>query len=137
MASDEPQPGVFTEARMFGYDFTAVFDDNGRVAYAFLCYQEDIITDVWLYNVLPAPDKVGLDAPPHLNGKAHIKPDTFPRIQAASEVEFRWNTPGDIKTLYVDVYLRGELHARLKPDEQPGWCRLATEDTDLARVLTL
>jgi len=130
-----PEHGVFTEAKMFTHDFTAIFDDNGRVAYAFLCYADEIITDVWLYNVLPAPEEVGLDHPPHLNGRPWVSEQQFPRIEKASDVEFKWMTPGDITTLYVDIYLRGELHARLKPNEQPGWCKLATGDTDLARVL--
>jgi hypothetical protein len=136
MHNTQPNPGVFVDSKMFGYDFTAVFDDNGKVAYAFLCYGQEIITDVWLYNVAPAPEMPGNDTPPLLNAREFIVATPYPRIERAEDVEFRFMTPGEIQTLYVDVYLRGKLHARLKPNEQPGWCCLAIKDTDIARVMS-
>jgi hypothetical protein len=135
--SDEENtsPGVYAEAQMFGQDFTAVFDDNGKVAYAFLLYQGEIITDVWLYNVAPTPEEFGLDQPPHLNPKGYARDEAYPRIEREDQVEFRFITPGEIRTLYVELHLRGEFFAKLVPDQVPGWSKWAAQDGDLALVL--
>jgi hypothetical protein len=135
MSAANPTPGVFVEAKMFGQDFSAVFDDNGKVAYAFLLYQEQIVTDVWLYNVAPTPEEFGHDQPPHLNIKGYAKDETYPRIEREDEIEFRFITPNGLRSLCVELYLRGELFAKLVPDQVPGWSKMAAEDSDLARAL--
>jgi hypothetical protein len=118
MSAANPTPGVFVEAKMFGQDFSAVFDDNGKVAYAFLLYQE-----------------LGHDQPPHLNIKGYAKDETYPRIEREDEIEFRFITPNGLRSLCVELYLRGELFAKLVPDQVPGWSKMAAEDSDLARAL--
>jgi hypothetical protein len=39
-------------------DRAIVLEDDGRVAYAYLIIEGQMVGDVWLYNVSPAPDVV-------------------------------------------------------------------------------
>jgi hypothetical protein len=41
--------------------YSVIIEDDGRVAYAYLMKDENIIGDVWLYNQLDAPENTNWD----------------------------------------------------------------------------
>src|SRR4030095_4225145 len=55
--------GIRSMAHEILLDFTSpcgayrlTFEDDGKVAYAYLLWKDDIVGDVWLYNRCPTPD---------------------------------------------------------------------------------
>ena len=109
-----------------------VLEDDGRVAYAYLLDHEEVVGDVWLYNVAEPPDLVDWnDASqmPFLNPKSFCKAESGFRLTQQSAVECAWFPKG------VMVSINGVLIARLEVGAKPGWSRLATRSGPLAKPL--
>jgi hypothetical protein len=112
-----------------GFGLSVAFEDDGRVAYAYLIDSSDqIIADVWLYNRTPAPHAPewrDRQAAPYLNPVRYVRPEGQPRpARDASEVEFRWL--GDARRgATVEIFLRGLLIGRIWPGAKPGWAASA------------
>lgn len=119
-------------------DLELVFDDDGRVAYAYLCRGQDMIADVWLYNHGPAPRqpewKTGPEAMPFRNSEAFVGGAVFEPITQREEIEVKW-LPDGRGAVYAELFLRGKLHARLRTSDKPGECVLALKNGPVARVL--
>jgi hypothetical protein len=114
-----------------------VFDDDGRVAYAYLLKQDEIVSDVWLYNHCSAPkvpEWSDRSKAPFANPEEFAKNDRFRPVRAADDVALVW-VRNKRELAAVEVWVRGELHARLVSGVKPGWCRLALKDGPLAKVL--
>jgi hypothetical protein len=109
-----------------------VLEDDGRVAYAYLLEHGEIVGDVWLYNVGPAPEtdewKSGTDGP-FLNTRRFCSSEVVPRIREDSKVVCQWSDAG------VVVTIDGIVMARLAPGARPGWSRLAAHPGPLAKPL--
>lgn len=117
-------------------NYSVVFDDNGRVAYAYLLENEDIISDVWLYNVCPTPDQPEWQdrrKMPFANSKEYAATAMVQRAKNESEILFEWQTDGTIRT--CGIYLRGELLATLAAGHKPGHGAMAIKDGPLANAL--
>ncbi|MCC6335838.1 MAG: hypothetical protein IT380_17845 [Myxococcales bacterium] len=114
-----------------------VFDDDGRVAWAYLRTGDgDVIADVWLYNHGPAPreaDWTDRRQVPFLNPSSLARDLEQPPARHPKDVAVEWTLDGEL--LLADILLRGSLLARLSPGSQPGWSTLAKEDGPCARVL--
>jgi hypothetical protein len=109
-----------------------VLDDDGRVAYAYLLKDEEVVGDVWLYNVDEAPETPPWKDPsqmPFLNPKSYCRLESVPRLQADSEVHCRWYKQG------VEVSIDGIIVARLEEGAKPGWSRMAARPGPLAKPL--
>lgn len=115
--------------------FSAMFEDDGRVAYAYLCQMDDIVADVWLYNRGEPPTEPewrDRDKPPFANPKGFASPESFAPVADESEVTFYWSHSSGSNPLILSVCIRGELIANLTPTSKPGWCKLAIKDGPLA-----
>lgn len=115
-----------------------VFEDDGKVAYAYLLLGKSIVSDCWLYNVGEAPTLPEWPDPermPYANPKRFITSEPFPEVTDAKDVSVRWHeaTQG---TLQADLFVRGQLHAVLRPGAKPGWCRLSHIKSPIARPLS-
>jgi len=114
-----------------------VFDDDGRVAWAYLRAPDgEIIGDVWLYNRVEPPDEADFTDPsaaPFLNPAVLAKALDQPPAESPADVTVEWTLAEDVLT--ADVFLRGALLARPTPGSQPGWSTLARDNGPLARVL--
>lgn len=118
--------------------YAAVFEDDGKVAYAYLLDEGRITADVWLYNCGAAPAEPEWRDPsklPFANPRGFASDEQFAPIADESEVMFSWSSAQDGQ-LVLRVLLRGAYHARLVPGSKPGWCKLAAKDGPLARVLS-
>lgn len=108
-----------------------ILDDDGRVAYAYLFEREQIVGDVWLYNVGETPEAIdwsNRDDLPFRNPKPYSADLPTKRLR---EIEARcfWTKQG------ADITFDGVLFARLERGAMPGWSLNARVDGRLARVL--
>ena len=113
-----------------------VFDDDGRVAYAYLLVHDSVCADVWLYNRAAAPLEPPWADPaqegPYLNPATHAALPTFELPQEETDIRVIWRT-GSQGTRQAAILCRGTAIALLQPGEKPGWSRLATQDGPLAK----
>lgn len=119
--------------------YSAVFEDDGRVAYIYLLYDGNIINDVWIYNVGSTPKispwtKAGAK-PPFKNSKRFVVDGAFDRVQLAEEIEFRWRAARGDRFDCLEIWVRGVFHADITEKTKPGRCRLASIDGPLARAM--
>jgi hypothetical protein len=129
-------PGAFVQAHDPRSGFHAIFEDDGRVAYAYLLNPaKKIVSDVWLYNVGPAPESHAGErrGEPVRNLAKFASSDDFEPV-VDGEVSFEWTSRPEGEA-EVSVFLRGERFARLESTSKPGWSRLAKKDGPVARVL--
>jgi hypothetical protein len=109
-----------------------VLEDDGRVAYAYLLENEEIVGDVWLYNVHEAPEAIDWNdrsAMPFANPTRYCAEERLPRITERSAVSCAWSKLG------VDVAVDGIDVAHLECGSKPGWSKLAAEAGPLAKPL--
>jgi hypothetical protein len=115
---------------------SAVFEDNGRTAYAYLLQGGTPVADVWLYNHVPTPDEPewrDRRLAPFKNPAGYASATAFDPVARESDVAFVWSDSENSPE--VRVYLRGVLHARLVAGAKPGWSLLANADGPLAKML--
>jgi hypothetical protein len=115
-----------------------VFEDDGRVAFAYLVEGDKILADVWLYNHGRAPAKPewrDVSKAPFKNSSKFASRRSFRPVTDPKEVAIVWKWKDQQQLDLVEVYLRGKLHGVLIPSVKPGWSLLAVEDGPLAKVL--
>lgn len=117
--------------------YSVVFDDDGRVAYAYLLNSDGtIVADVWLYNRCETPSKPEW---PHRENMPFANPEAYSKDHTAhvnvsdiTDVHIEWDT-GD--SVGARVMIRNQLFAVLAEGTKPGWCCMAKKDGPLAKVL--
>jgi hypothetical protein len=118
--------------------YSVVFDDDGRVAYAYLLDQQgSIVGDVWLYNRCDTPLEPEWAEPselPFANPFEYVKGvKDFAPVNDASEVKVEWNlSPNGLSSR---IFIRGELFGVLIEGATPGWSVLAAKSGPLAKVM--
>ena len=116
--------------------FSIVFDDDGKVAYAYLLENGKIIGDVWLYNRGDTPDEpewTDRTKMPFANPREFVSDSSVEPAEDENDIDVEWKhehgqTEGS-------VFLRGMLLGKLRPGANPGWSALAIKDGPLAKVL--
>jgi hypothetical protein len=122
----------------FNQSYSLAIEEDGRVAYAYLMYEEDITGEIWLYNQISTPIKVNwenVDEMPFLNPEEYIKIN-IPPVVNEDEIRLQWvpnNNDNSVKE--VDIYIRQKLIAKLSPGSTPGWSTVVIKDGPLAKVL--
>ena len=101
--------------------YSAVFEDDGRVAYAYLLHENRIVSDVWLYNRIaapPEPEWRDRSKAPFANPQGFAASDPFPPVASEAEVVFAWSrgTEGDN---FASLYPR-ELSRSAGPRPKTG-----------------
>ncbi|MFD2873691.1 hypothetical protein ACFS5N_14490 [Mucilaginibacter ximonensis] len=121
----------------FDIHYSLLIKDDGRVAYAYLHEDEDVIGDVWLYNVQEAPqtsfwlpeDMPFLNPKEYLSKDAQIKP-----IAHQGEIRCEWTESKDDGLVEVGIYIRDRFIASVAAGSKPGWSVLVCKDGPLAYV---
>jgi hypothetical protein len=113
-----------------------IFEDNGRVAYAYwLAAGGGITGDVWLYNrceAPPEPEWVDRSKAPFANPRSYAKTDAgFELPRQASDVEVAWLAEGTRAAILIG----GRVVALLEAGARPGWSVATQKDGPLALVL--
>ena len=131
--------GRFTDEES-GYSL--VFDDDGRVAYAYLQDSDGrLVGDAWLYNRGISPTQPEWKNPenmPFMNPVDFVnqaRHDEFRLVESILDVRVDWSEVGE--KVKARVLIRNEPIAILLEGAKPGWCLLAGKDGPLARVLEL
>ncbi len=117
--------------------YEVVFEDDGRVAYAYLRHLGKFVSDVWLYNseATPAqPEWADRSKTPFMNPKGFVTDERPPIPSRPDDVTARWVYDGD-RLKAVEVYLNGRLWAKLAPGVMPGWSKGAARVGPLAQPL--
>ncbi|MES2275101.1 MAG: hypothetical protein V4592_03700 [Bacteroidota bacterium] len=117
--------------------YSVVIEDDGRVAYAYLYWGEDIIGDVWLYNQMPAPETTFWveEEMPFLNPTEYLKKDILvPPIKTESEIRCEWTESLNDSSIEVGISIRGKFIASITSGSKPGWSVLVVKDGPLALV---
>jgi len=116
-----------------------VIEDNDKVAHACLLEERKIVGDVWLYNRGEAPcepEWTDISKAPFSNPAEFVKTEPFIPPESEADIVVNWVVvAGELE--YADIFLRGDLLARLAPGSKPGWCVLARKDGPLAKVLEI
>jgi hypothetical protein len=132
LGDSKADEGVLLRFDEAGTGRALILQDDGRVAYAYLLVREELVGDVWLYNVAPAPEDADWKDPsklPFLNPRSFCRAETMPRLDQKDDVKCVWLEAG------VEVNLNGVRIARLEVGAKPGWSRLALRPGPLAKPL--
>jgi hypothetical protein len=119
--------------------YRVTFDDDGKVAYAYLEQGEAILGDVWLFNRCETPDRSEWSARsklPFANCRGYMKDEG--RVQepvSLEDVTVEWEYTDERPRAFV--YLFGDLVASLSEGEKPGFSRFASIDGPLAKRMVL
>lgn len=119
---------------------SVVLEEDGKVAYAYLLREGDIIGDVWLYNVNGAPGQPEWDDPdnaPFANPREFAGEKARPDLDdPEKEISCEWiRSDGSDAVTAVLVKIKGTAVGRLEPNATPGWSAFAEKDGPLAKVL--
>ncbi len=137
MTEEADEIGVFETSISDDPRYSAVFEDDGEVAYGYMLIDKKIVSDVWLYNSgetpVVSPWLDGPEAMPFLNPGDFVATTSFPPVRDSSEIAFNWIYRGDRTPFAVEFWIRGKLHAWVTTESTPGWCVLAIKDGPLAR----
>lgn len=120
--------------------YSTIFDDDGRVAYAYLLDESgSIVGDVWLYNRCSTPVEPEWKNPenmPFANPQAYVNSathDAFQAVDTISDVSVDWGEEsGRVK---ANILVRNKLFATLMEGAKPGWSVFVGKDGPLAKVL--
>lgn len=119
------------------HDYRLTFDDDGRVAYAYLKHFNKIVGDVWIYNRCETPDEPewrDRTKAPFANPRAYTLADGRMRDPVAlDDVQVRWDADDGHVTAYI--YISGDLVASVREGDKPGRSKFAAKDGPLAKRL--
>lgn len=117
--------------------YRLTFDDNGRVAYAYLKSGHAIVGDVWLYNRCPAPatpewtERSGI---PFANPREFVADDGhLSRTVGPQDVLVDWEYEEDSPVAYVYVF--EDLLGVVGVGDKPGYARHAIKSGPLAKIM--
>ncbi len=117
--------------------YSIIIEANGIVLYAYLLEEEEIVSDVWLYNFNQVPRKTkwdSVDDLPFENISHLIKP-------LSEQVVFRQFHEDDIKWVFknslldrVEIIKDEIIFCQMQPNKAPGYSCNALQSGALARV---
>ena len=131
--------GFFGEFSSHKSKHFVVFEDDGRVAYAYLYdANRQIVGDVWLYNrcVTPRePEWKDKEKLPFANPKVFVKENlVFAPVDDLSEVKVEWEYAKE-GNVTAKFFIRDIFFAVLTEGSKPGYSLLAAKNGPLAKVL--
>jgi hypothetical protein len=119
--------------------YTVAFEDDGKVAYAYVKRGGDIVGDVWLYNRIATPevpewkDRTKI---PFANCKGFMREEgRISRTVSAADVNVDWELENDSPVAYV--YIFDDLFGVVGVGDRPGYARFAIKDSRLGRVMEM
>ena len=117
---------------------TLTFEDNGKVAYAYLKKEGNIIGDVWLYNhkSIKKPEWDDIQNAPFLNPDEYIdKKGIINKVVTIHDVLVNWEKDGTELVAYI--YIFEDLHGVVGPGDKPGYARYAIKDSPIAKIMNI
>jgi hypothetical protein len=118
-------------------EYVLTFEDDGKVAYAYLKKAGQITGAVWLYNRYGIPevaewkDRANI---PFANCSGYMSEDgVLNRPVTNDDVKVEWEYEDGVPAAYV--YLFEELFGVIWGNEKLGYARFATKNGPLAKVM--
>lgn len=115
---------------------TLTFEDDGKVAYAYLKQEGKIVGDVWLYNRGSTPD---VPEWKDRNNLPFANPSTYVadggvmlKPVEAKDVLVNWEE--DSGRLEAYVYIFEDLYGVVGSGDKPGYARFASQNGPLAKI---
>ena len=120
--------------------YTLAFEDNGRVAYAYLKKDQKIVGDVWLYNRCLAPKIPEWDNDkentPYANIRDNIsKEGTVQKRVENDDVLVNWDEEEGHPVAYI--YIFENLYGVIGVNDKPGYARFAVKNSPIALVMDI
>lgn len=117
--------------------YSLAFEDDGKVAYAYLKQQCQVVGDVWIYNRCPTPEVPEWSdrtKAPFANPRGYaLEGGEIRQALRIEDIQVDWDYEANGPVAYV--YLFGDLYAVLGVGDKPGYARLAVADGPLAKVM--
>ena len=132
-----PEQGFLVVLEFEDDDRPLIIEDDGRVCHAHVRGPTgNVVSAVWLYNRLRAPDEAGSETSAQnadpLNARTHAL-DWGEKPFPSSEAEFRASIcKSTNKPTVFSIFIRDELFAILRVGERIGMSKLAKKDGQLA-----
>jgi hypothetical protein len=120
--------------------YSVVIEDDGRVAYAYLLEDNNIIGDIWLYNQIEPPmtGEWKVEDMPFLNPSEFLKNNvSILPIMYENEVDCKWGEVIDGQLTEVVISLSNDIIAKMCSGSNPGWSTQVSKDGPLAKVYNL
>jgi len=117
-------------------NYSLIIEDDGRVAYGYLLFCEEIIGDLWLYNQDKTPtvsDWSDSDSMPFLNPQEFVLRNVVP-ILSEDDLKISWKEIKD-EEFEVLIYIHGELIGSIEPEATPGFSNVVIKDGPLAKKM--
>jgi hypothetical protein len=132
-----PENDVLAEFNSPCGEFKLTIDDDGKVAYAYLKKGITILGDVWLYNRCSTPEQpewVDRRNLPFANCREFTTEEgRFDQAIALDDTQVEWEYEDGLPRALV--YVSRRLVATVGVNDKPGYCRFASKDGPLAKVL--
>jgi len=115
---------------------TLTFEDNGKVAYAYLKDDGNIIGDVWLYNHtnIETPEWNDIKNIPFLNPEEYIDvKGIMQKSLTMHDVLVNWEKDGNMLVAYI--YIFEDLYGVVGVGDKPGYARFAIKNGPLAKIM--
>lgn len=120
-------------------EYCLTFEDDGKVAYAYLKFGDSIVGDVWLYNRCVTPTEPEWKDPsniPFANPRGYVTDEAEVAVLIGSEdINVDWEYEDGKAVAYVYVF--EDLYGVIGLDDKPGYARFAAKDGPLARVMVI
>lgn len=117
--------------------YLVTFEDDGKVAYAYIKRGEQILGDVWLYNrcaTPQTPEWVTRSNIPFANCRGYMSEEgRMLKTVSQEDVSVDWEAADVGPTAYIYVF--DDLYGALGVNDKPGYARFATADGPLAKVM--
>jgi hypothetical protein len=119
--------------------YALTFDDDGKVAYAYLKKGKRIVGDVWLYNRCETPEVTewkDRNNIPFANCKGYMREEGKLKDPVGpDEVHVKWGS--DDKNPVAYVYVFENLLGVVGVGDKPGYARFAIRNGRLAKVMII
>lgn len=115
--------------------YAVIIEDDTRVAYAYLLRNNEIVSDVWLYNSMEPPDVVDwkeLGNAPFFNTAEYTDDLGNGNTDVLGGIEITWSIS---KKVSAFVELNNGVKALLKEGAKPGWSNNVKKSGPLALQL--
>ena len=119
---------------------TLIFEDNGKVAYAYLKKNGDIVGDVWLYNRCNTPNEPEWNNRkniPFANSHEFVSDDGhMDKLINSEDILVDWDTDDSGQPLAY-IYLFEDLLGVVGIGDKPGYARFSIKNSPIAKVMDI
>lgn len=131
----------FLEKYICQYDnrYSFVIDADGKVANAYLLFEDNIIADVWLNNQVKIEKELSFANQlelPYCNTLEFISSTHENNVLNFSPLNIIWKIDKSQNIIGVLISFEGEVYNILEVNSKIGWSNIVSKDGPLAKKMT-